>query len=359
MRECKRGSSKGHTALLILLAMLFCCSCGPSENKAPQTTGKNPGSEKKEHVIAFVTNQVADFWNLAEAGCQDAAKDLSDDGQTVSVKVRFPNPGTTTQQKQEVEDLIAAGAQGLAISPLSADDMVPLLDQWASRMPLLTHDSDSPNSQRLCYIGMDNYKAGRMVGELVKQAIPAGGKVALFIGRLEQDNSQLRRQGVIDVLMGVPQRGETFADVDAELKNDKFEIVATYLDQGKPEIALSKAEDALSKYNDLAALVGLFEYDPPELYKAVEKRGKLGEIAIVGFDENDLTLQGIKDGHIIGTVVQNPYQYGYQSVKILTSILNGDPSAIPENKYIEIEPRQITKANLDAFWDAKKSQLAR
>jgi ribose transport system substrate-binding protein len=57
---------------------------------------------------------------------------------------------------------------------------------------------------------MDNYTAGRMCGELVREALPKGGKVMLFIGRLEQDNARLRRQGVIDALLGRPHDPKNF-----------------------------------------------------------------------------------------------------------------------------------------------------
>ena len=54
------------------------------------------------------------------------------------------------------------------------------------------------------YVGMDNYRAGRMAGALVKEALPEGGNVVIFIGRLEQDNSKRRRQGTIDEILDRP-----------------------------------------------------------------------------------------------------------------------------------------------------------
>jgi ribose transport system substrate-binding protein len=135
--------------------------------------------------------------------------------------------------------------------------------------------------------------------------------------------------------------------------------VATITDQGKPEVALAKAEDALNTYTDLNAMVGLFEYNPPALHQALKKANKLGEIALIGFDENDVTLQAIKDGECIGTVVQNPYMYGYESVRVLNELLNGNQDVIPESKYIDIPPRSITKENVDEYWEdlrAKKGQ---
>lgn len=329
------------------------------ERDAESKTTATPVTGKQTIEVAFVTNQIANFWNIAKAGCEDAEAELSDDKYEIVVRVKFPDPATVTRQKQDVEDLLASGVQALAISPISADDQVPLLNDWAKRVPLLTHDSDSPGSDRLLYIGMDNYKAGRMVGEMVKQAIPQGGKVALFIGRLEQDNAKLRRQGVIDVLMGVDQREETFSEVDEIIANDKYEIVGTYLDQGSSDVALRKAEDALSAHSDLAAMVGLFEYNPPEIIKAVEKRRKLKQVAIIGFDENEATLTGIREGYVTGTVVQNPYEYGFQSVRILTEILKGNREVIPADKYVDIPPRAITKENLDEYWDELRSLMAR
>jgi ribose transport system substrate-binding protein len=82
-------------------------------------------------------------------------------------------------------------------------------------------------------------------------------------------------------------------------------------------------------------------------------------VKLIGFDENDITLQAIKDGTCTGTVVQNPYDYGYQSVRVLTELLRGSKSAIPESKYLDIPPRPITKDNVDEFWadlKAKKGQ---
>ena len=97
-------------------------------------------------------------------------------------------------------------------------------------------------------------------------------------------------------------------------------------------------------------MVGLFEYNPPAGYQALDKAGKLGRIQLIGFDENETTLQAIKDGTCIGTVVQNPYEYGYQSVRILKALLEGDTSVIPASKFIDIKPRTVTKANVDEYW---------
>jgi len=103
-------------------------------------------------------------------------------------------------------------------------------------------------------------------------------------------------------------------------------------------------------------MVGLFSYNPPAILEAVKGAGKLGQIKIVAFDEAAPTLQAIKDGYCHGTVVQDPYLYGYKSVELLAKLARGDRSLIPKNadKFIDIPARVIKKDNVDEFWTRLK-----
>ena len=138
--------------------------------------------------------------------------------------------------------------------------------------------------------------------------------------------------------------------VDAELKNAKFVIVGTRTDDFDYAKAKRNAEDAMAKYPDLACMVGLFAYNSPMCLEAVKQAEKVGKIKLVSFDEQDATLQGIKDGAIHATVSQWPYNYGYQSVRNLTALAKGDKSVLPEGGYLETELRIAKKDNVDAFW---------
>lgn len=336
--------------LAVMLAAFVGCNGGTRISENSGTSATAEGSSDRVS-IAFVTNQIASFWNIAKVGCEDAAKDFD-----VDVDVRMPPVATAVEQKRIVEDLLAGGIQGIAISPIDADNQIDLLNHLADSVPLITHDSDAPNSNRLMYIGMDNYTAGRMCGELVKKCLPAGGNVMLFIGRLEQDNSKRRRQGVIDVLLGRDQKPEQYDPTGEVLEGDKYTILDTLTDQGDTSIAIRKAEDAITTYPEMDAMVGLFVYNPPACLQALRSQGKLGQIKVIGFDEDDATLQGVKDGNVVGTVVQDPYNYGYRSVEVLTKLIQGDQSVIPETKFVDIPARTITKENVDAFWDDLKAK---
>ncbi len=202
---------------------------------------------------------------------------------------------------------------------------------------------------------MDNYSAGRMCGQLVKEAMPEGGSVMIFVGRLGQANARLRRQGVIDELMDRDHDATRYDEPGVgPIRGEKYTVLDTRTDGFDFAKAKAQAEDAIAKYPDLGCMVGLFAYNPPKILSAVREAGKAGQIKIVGFDEEDGCLQGIVDGDIYGTTVQNPYEYGYRSVEILAALARGDNSVIPENGFIDIPARNIRKDNVDEFWSELK-----
>ena len=116
-----------------------------------------------------------------------------------------------------------------------------------------------------------------LCGKLVRDALPAGGKVMLFIGRLDQDNSQRRRQGCIDGILGREPDPARRDDPGAVLTSDDgaYVILGTMTDQFDRAKAKANAEDALLRHPDIAAMVGLFEYNPPLIMEALERAGRL------------------------------------------------------------------------------------
>ncbi len=333
-----------------VLAFVILSGCGGKETPKAGT-GKTADSPAKRPTIAFVTNQVASFWDIAAAGARDAGKEFD-----VNVEVAFPSEATVTIQKQKVEDLLASGIDALAISPLDAENQVETLNGWAKQVPMICHDSDAPKSDRLLFVGVDNYEGGRTIGQMVRKALPEGGKIIICIGRLQQDNARKRRQGVIDELLDRSHDSTRFDEPEQEISGNGYTILATITDGGAESVALQKAEDAINAYPDLNCFVGLFVYNPVACLNAVKKAGK-PNILIAGFDEADDTLQGIRDGTVLGTCSQDPYQYGYKSVELLSEILKGNNSVIPESKYVPVTAVAVTKENVDAFEAELKARL--
>ncbi len=323
MRQNKKAYLIGVPACLSLLLLMAAC------NQPSTTTNTGGGNNAgKTHKVAFVTNNASDYWTIARKGTEKADAELPN----VEVEFRIDSDGTAAEQQRVVDDLLAKGVEGIAISPVDPANQTPMLDGAASKSLVITQDSDAPNSKRACYIGTDNVAAGRQAGELVKEALPQGGKIMVFVGVLDAANAQQRYQGLKEALQG-----------------SNIQIVDVRTDNTDRVRAKSNAADTLVSVPDIAGMVGLWAYNGPAIVGAVREAGKVGKVKIVCFDEDDETLSGIKDDAIYATVVQQPYEFGYRSILMMGKILDGDRSMIPESKQILVPTKAIKKDNVEAF----------
>ena len=334
-----------------ILSLLFVPILGSFFGCAEKPGGEGGDSETS---FAYVTNGVDPFWDLCAAGVRIAEKEFG-----VSCEVLMPPKGVV-DQKRMMETLLAKGISGIAVSPVDAENQTPFLNEVSENTILITNDSDAPKSKRLVFIGTNNYKAGRALGGLVKKALPDGGEVMLFVGRLEQLNARQRRQGVIDELLGRPVQSLEqleYDPVDATnltSEDEKYTVLDTRTDNFDKARAKSNAEDSIAKYKDLKCMVGLFAYNSPSCIDAIKEAGKLGTIKICGFDEQDALLQAITEGHAYGTISQQPWEYGYESIKMLKNISAG---IMPPTPYQEVSFLEVTKDNIDESW-AKRKEMA-
>jgi ribose transport system substrate-binding protein len=169
------------------------------DGKGPIPQADAEYDTSKPIKLAFVTNSVDLFWVLAQKGCERADEVLN-----TKTQVTFPSQGSVDEQKQAIEQAVNNSFDGLAISPINPENQVDMLNEAAEKMSVICQDSDAPKSNRKFYLGTSNYLAGRAAGKLVKQAIPDGGKVMVFVGKLEVLNAQERSKGLIDELGDKP-----------------------------------------------------------------------------------------------------------------------------------------------------------
>ena len=307
-------------------------------------------SPKKRPHVAFVSNGVADFWTIAKAGAIAAGKQLG-----CQVTVEFPGGGLG-DQKRMLEDLVTRGVDGISVSPIDPVNQMDVLKLVAERSLLITNDSDAPTAPRLCYIGMDNYEAGLMCGRLAREGCK-GGEVAIFIGRLEQDNAKRRRQGFIDGLLGRAPDATRYDEPAKVINEAGYTIVGTWTDGFDRAKAKANIEDVLTKHPKLALVTGLFEYNSSLAVEVLKQTGKAGAVQLAAFDEGADVIQGIKDGTVLGTVVQDPYGYGFESVRVLNAFCKGDMSMVPANGVLNIPAKVIRKADAEAFWNELKARI--
>ncbi len=317
--------SQKSTRVVSAIVCTFICAFIFASCKTPSNSGTTSGGK---HKLAFVTNNASDFWANARKGTEKAAKEIPN----IEVEFRITADGTAAAQQSVVDDLLAKGFKGIAISPVDPANQTPMLDRAAAQALVVTQDSDAPNSNRACYIGTDNVAAGRQAGQLVKEALPQGGKIMIFVGVLDAANAQQRYQGLKEALAG-----------------SNVTIVDVRTDAADRARAKSNAADTLVKYPDIAGLVGLWSYNGPAILSAVKEANKVDKVKIIAFDEEDETLGGIKDGAIFATVVQQPFEFGFRSMELMAKILNGDRSGIPASKQIYVDTLAIKKADVEEF----------
>lgn len=278
--------------------------------------------------LAFVVNGASDFWKIAEAGVNKAQEELPN----YDLQFKYPEQAAAAIQQRLMEDLVAAGVDAIMVSAVDPKTSTEPLNRIASQVPLFTTDSDAPDTDRIAYIGSSNVALGEDAGELMKQALPDGGKCVGFVGLPGADNARERVEGI-----------------RASIEGSGVELIDVRGDDIDQTRAKRNVEDVLAATPDIDCLVGIYSYNTPRIYEVLKESGQLGEIKVIGFDEDPITLGGVREGTIIGTVVQDPYQWGYQGMHLMADYLEGDTSGIPENELIIVPGKVITKENVDEF----------
>ncbi|HUS10140.1 MAG TPA: sugar-binding protein [Pyrinomonadaceae bacterium] len=305
------------------------CACLLLVGSCQRDGGSSGGGDASKNLrLAFVTNNASDFWTIARKGTEKADSELND----ATVEFRIPSDGTAAEQKRLLDDLLAKGVEGIALSPVDPDNQTQIINDTAKRVLVVTQDSDAPKSDRAFYVGTDNVAAGRQAGGLIKEALPQGGKIMVFVGKIDARNAQERLQGIKETLQG-----------------SNIEIIDVRTDDTDRVRAKSNVSDTLVRYPEVVGLVGLWSYNGPAILNAVKESNKTGQVKIIAFDEEDETLAGVKQGAIFATVVQQPYEFGYQAIKLMHQYLKGDKSAAPANKQVFVPTLIIKQDSVDAF----------
>ncbi|PBB97752.1 sugar-binding protein [Mesorhizobium sp. WSM3862] len=279
-------------------------------------------------TLAFVVNGASDFWKAAEAGVKKAQGELTD----YNLELKYPEQSSVAIQQRLMDDLVTAGVKGIMVSAVDPKTSTDGLNKIASETALFTTDSDAPQTKRVAYIGSSNVDAGKQAAEIAKKAMPNGGKCLGFVGLLGADNAKERIEGMKEGLAG-----------------SKIELVDVRGDDIDQARAKKNVEDALVASPDITCMVGFYSYNTPRIYEALRDAGKLGQITVVGFDDDPITLGGVKEGTVAATVVQQPFEWAYQGMKLMAAYLKGDKSGIPANGLIIVPTKIIGKDDVDAY----------
>ncbi len=288
--------------------------------------------------LAFVVNAASDFWKLAEAGVKKAQGELPN----YELEFKYPAQGTAALQNALMDDLVAAGTDAIMISSADPKNSIDAFNRIAAQVPLFTTDSDAPASNRIAYLGSSNTLAGVQAGEeMVKAMAGKPGKCMGFVGFLGADNAIERIAGFKQAIDG---KGIELVDV----RGDDVDFTK----------ARTNVDDVLVANPDINCMVGFYSYNPPKIYEALQAAGKLGAITVVAFDEDPVTLGAVKEGSFASTVVQQPFEWGYQGMLLMAKYLEGDKSGVPADKLIIVPTKVINKDNVDEFSADLKAKIS-
>jgi ribose transport system substrate-binding protein len=293
--------------------------------------GCNRGSSGESKIVklAFVTNNPSQFWKIAAGGIKKYEQEAK-----VQVDIKMP-AGSPEAQNEMLQNLASQGYDAVSVSVVAPNDQVGVLNKVAEKTNLITFDSDAPKSNRLLYIGTNNYDAGKMAGAEVVKLLPNGGKIAFFVGMLGADNATQRFKGIQDTIAG---KG--------------IEIVDKREDNTDRAKARSNVEDMINAHSDLSMCIGLWNYNGPAIAAAIEALGKKGKVLAVVFDEDDGTLDGVANGTIQATIVQKPFEFGYLSSKWMHDLATKGQTAkasLPPTHIIDTGVQVIRKDNVADF----------
>jgi ribose transport system substrate-binding protein len=290
---------------------------------------RNQGGSKVVK-LAFVTNNTSEFWKIAAAGIHKYEQEAK-----VQVDIKQPPNGTPEDQNQILQNLASQNYDAISLSVIAPNDQVGVLNKVAEHTNLITFDSDAAKSNRLLYIGTNNYEAGKALGGQIVKLLPSGGKIAVFVGTFAADNAMQRLKGIQDAIAG-----------------HKIDIIDKREDNTDRAKARSNVEDIVNANANLNLVVGLWNYNGPAIAAALEGLGKKGKVLAAVFDEDDATLDAINNGTIACTVVQKPFMFGYLSSKWMHDLATkgeAAKSALPSTHVIDTGVDVIDKANVVAF----------
>lgn len=322
-------SCRWMSVLLLGGIILAGCNNPSQEPVANAPAGGNaagtPGGVEKKGRIVLITNGTSPFWLAVEKGMEDAEKEFNVNADLIR------NDGTVAGQIQKLEQISAQGdVVGVAVSLIdsNAQGIVDRLNELQKKgVYVITMDNDGPPESRFAYIGANNINAGERAGNAAAQLLPQGGKVVAFVGTQAAANA---RERIVGFKKGA---------------GPKFEIVDVMEDQTDPSKARQNVTAAIQAHPDANLLLGLWSYNAPAIAEEVTRANRRENYKIVTFDVEPNTLTQLQKGVIDATIIQQPYQYGYLSVKLLDALNRNDQATVsqmvPEDKIVDVPTRTV------------------
>ena len=261
-------------------------------------------------------------------GVRQIAEELRGSG--VELLLREINGLDVGQVLEQIDQLLAEGVRGLAIAPNNAPELVERINElYKQGVPVVTLNSDAPGSRRLCFIGMDNYRAGQTAAGLMRQMLPEGGKVFTIAGHLNNTAHTNRLNGFFDTLK-------------AE-QADNIQLLPFQPCFDRDDYAHEITQHVLRENPDLTA-VYVTSHGQQGVCQAIEEEGRKGKVRVIAYDLNALNRQLLQDDSLSFVLDQGAFEQGYRPSQILYDYILYDK--VPERELLYTDILIRTKHNI-------------
>jgi len=315
------------SAVILLFGVffyLFICFAVDAQkilDVATELRGRAPSSNQPYHLVLIEQEQSHPYWQMVEKGALESA-------QQYGMEIEFNGPVRFSMEEQIklLEKAIAAKVDGIIVQGLNDSKFSPVINRAIEKgIPVLTIDTDAPNSKRLAYVGTDNFEAGKQLGYTVVKATGGKGKIGVIIGSDTAENQILRLKGFQSIVEQYPDM------VILSVRSSNISRIE----------AIQQAVDMLQRHPDMNIMVGTSALDGIGILQAKKSLGR-NEVKIFGFDNLPEMLEAIQNGEIVATVSQRPYLMGYDSVRLLNDYLHH--KSLPKQHFTQIAV--IDKSNV-------------
>lgn len=248
-----------------------------------------------------VSNEFAPF---IRAGVEQAAEELGVDAQFVG-----PVGADADAQVAELETLLET-ADGIAISSVSTDALAPIIDRaLEAGVPVVTFNTDNPESNRLAFAGQDLVQSGREAGELMADVLGGEGQVIITTLDAAAQWSIDRETGAREALANYPG----------------IEVVTTVNTGTEPQQIYASIENAMLANPEVDGILSLECCSTPAAGEFVQRNNLLDSVKVVGFDLLPATIELVESGAVAATIDQAPERQGFEAVNMLVMFLGGEP----------------------------------
>ena len=265
-------------------------------------------SDKKKKIALIVKMNYGYHWMTVKLGADTAAQEFNvdidyngpNDEEDIEGQIELVNKSIKDIADGKIHALILAASDFKALSAVTEK-------AYSYKVPVIIIDSEVDTDKIHCFIGTDNFDAGRKAGEKLVEVAGKKCKIAIMSFVKGTRNAEKREEGLLSIISRYPD----------------IKVVAKEYCLSDTRLAFNLAKKILSQHPDLDAFVTLNSISSEGVAEAVDQLDLEGKVKIISFDNTPKEIDYLERGIIQATVTQDPFSMGYLGVKYAVDKMNG------------------------------------